>query len=150
MWISLNVATACRRREWERHKLEKRRFQLFPSEQSRRLFPSAITSPGIYSSRSPFAFLTARGFHRSAASSRISRPLFVARAARGLPRSLQSSSRRAGEPRRHRIEFKFARVFGRDASSTARKVKGRGSSARQERVQSRGLLESLCKVTRLS
>jgi len=82
MWISLNVATACRRREWERHKLEKRRFQLFPSEQSRRLFPSAITSPRIYSSRSPFASFKARGFHRSAASSRISRPPFVAR---GLP-----------------------------------------------------------------
>lgn len=49
MWTWLNTATACRRREWERQKLQKRRFQLFPSEQSRRLFPSSITSPGIYS-----------------------------------------------------------------------------------------------------
>lgn len=55
-------------------KLKKRRFQLFPAEQSRRLFPPAITSPSIYSpppvlsTRAPYGAFT--GSHRSAVSIR--------------------------------------------------------------------------------
>lgn len=57
------------RREWEREAQEAA-LSIILAEQSHRLFPSAITSPSIYSPPRPPSSPRARGFHRSAVSIR--------------------------------------------------------------------------------